>query len=542
LKKLFLKTFRYLFFFDTFLHYLIMGSFFTSISRNPVAGNLDISNRGVRLESLQEICTKIEAGLLQLPNDEKDRSHGERIRDGLVKPITDTKKCSYAEYLYGDLNTRSLVGKCTTFVSHPWSANFRVTVAAISQYEKNLPQGSPPQFYFVDYLAINQHFPSDDLDELGRMVQSCDTLILMAEPWRNPVVLTRLWCIFEIAQAVLGETEIKIILPPEQEEKFQHSLKNEVMKSVWVFMSKILEQIDSRNAKASMESDIQDIRNFIQDKLGGFMKVDTMVADALRKWFLRSALGLLENFDEAKKGSVEHAELISQVANFHYGLSLHADSARLFGEAAAIFKENGDSKWLICEKEKLYMLRKMGKAQEILPMAIQNLELQVKEFGATAKSTLASKEVVGAVYRELGMNAEAEETLQAILDEYLKDEESYDREIRLAKYQLGWALRNAGKLDKAAQMYQDLIDANTERLGRDDANTLVCVSNYARCLALSMKPERAVPLYEEALPVMRMTWGADDQQVILGTKWLQEAQMQLKSLPETKSQQLETEV
>jgi len=519
-----------------------MGIVYSLLFGSEDVDSLDISNRGVRLEVLLEVCKKIEAGLLQLPKDGKDRSPGERIVHGLVKPITETKTCSYSEYLYGDPNTRSLVGKCNVFLSHPWRADFDVTVAAIVQYEKNLPSGSPPQFYFCDYFAINQHRPADDLDELEVMVRSCDTLALMAVPWRKPESLTRLWCIFEIAHAALGNTELQIILPPKEEEDFQQSLKNDVDKddAVWGYINKIFAQIDSKNAKASVESDVQNIQRFIKDKLQGFVNVDTVVADGLRGWFLKAALAMLENFDEAKKGSLAHAAITEKVALFCEGQSLHAESARFYGEAAAIYRKNNSSKWLRAELDQLHRLRKMGKAQEALPIAVKNYKLHVEEFGATDKATLGSKRMLGATYRELGKHAEAEETLRSIMDVY--DKQGLERsaqESRVTQFQLAWAVRNNGKLDEAAHMYQELININTKRVGSSDPSTLVCVSNYARCLALSMKTERAVPLYKEAIPVLRVAWGADDQQVILGKKWLQEALSQMKSLPQVPSEQVE---
>jgi len=148
--------------------------------------------------------------------------------------------------------------------------------------------------------------------------------------------------------------------------------------------------------------------------------------------------------------------------------------------------------------------------------------------------------MLGATYRELGKHAEAEETLRSIMDVY--DKQGLERsaqESRVTQFQLAWAVRNNGKLDEAAHMYQELININTKRVGRTDPSTLVCVSNYARCLALSMKTERAVTLYKEAIPVLRVAWGADDQQVILGKKWLQEALSQMKSLPQVPSKQVE---
>ena len=171
------------------------------------------------------ISKEIQQGQINLPNDEKCRSPGEKIRDGLVMPRTRTNEWSYSEQLYYNENTRHLVGQCTTFLSHPWSANFNDTVLAIEEYEKNLPANSPQQFYFVDYFAINQHQPKTDLKELGALVIKCSSLVLMAKPWEKPVALTRLWCIYELAYALLGGTKVNIILPPEGKERFQRYLR-----------------------------------------------------------------------------------------------------------------------------------------------------------------------------------------------------------------------------------------------------------------------------------------------------------------------------
>jgi len=347
----------------------ILASYFCSqIFETTFGDDVELSHRGVRLEVLQKICKEVEAGRLQVPADDKERSPGERIVDGLVKPVTDTRKCSFATHLLQEPSTRNLVGKCNTFVSHPWSADFQVTVAALVEYEKALPKGSTPKFYFVDYFAVNQHSPSNDLKQLADLVGLSDTLVLMARPWENPVALTRLWCIFEIAHAVLSSTEIEIILCPEEIKNFQHSLRTNI-KDSWELLGELFKNIDSRNATASKESDIEKIGQFIENELGGFIKVDTIVADGLRNWFIRSAKALLKNFPDDDKGSNEHAGLIWQVALFHYSQSQYPAAVRLFDEAAIIFKKNNNDQWLTCEKDSIFMFRKMGKLKEALPMA-----------------------------------------------------------------------------------------------------------------------------------------------------------------------------
>jgi len=488
--------------------------------------DIEISQRGVRLEALQKLCEDINGGRMNLPMDDEKRNPGEQLVDGIVKPLTDTSKCSYASYLYQNPNTTNLVGPCNAFVSQPWSSTFQTTVAAIVEYEKTLPMGSPPQFYFVDYCAINQHNPSDDFKQLGNLIESSNKLLLMANSWKKPVALTRLWCIFEVALAALKNTEIEIILSPEEIGSFQQALRTNV-KQAWDFVGELFQNVDSKKATASKEIDVEKIGIFIENELGGFIKVDTIVADGLRKWFVRSAKTLLKNFPEADKGSDEHAHLIWQVAEFRYSQSQYSEAAQLYDEAAAIYKKNNNEEWLTCEKDRIFMFRKMGKLKEALPMAIQNLENQEKLRGAMHLGTLSSKRCLGAIQKDLGMNKEAEENLRAILEVFEKAEEPNEHQILVTKYQLAETLRNLGRLDDAVNMYQDLIDRKTKKLGRDHPSTLNCVLMKARCLALKNMPELALPLYEETLPILRMKWGAKDPSVINGNKWIEEARSQL---------------
>jgi len=497
------------------------------ISENTFGDCIELSDRGVRLEVLQKICKVVDAGRLEVPMDGKKRSPGECIVDGLVKPVTETRKCSYATHLYQDPNTRNLVGKCNTFLSHPWSADFQITVAAIVEYEKTLPKGSPPKFYFVDYFAVNQHSPGSDLKQLEDLVGLSDTLVLMARPWKNPVALTRLWCIFEIAHAVLKSTKIEIILCPTEIKSFQQSLRKNI-KGAWELVGELFKNIDSKNATATKKTDIEKIRKIIKNELGGFIKVDTIVADGLRNWFIRSSKALLKNFPDDDKGSNEHAALVWQVAEFHYSQSQHLEAASLYNEAAIIFKKNNNDHWLTCEKDRTFMFRKMGMLEEALPMAIKNLENQEKVRGPMHLGTLCSKRCLGAIQKDLGMNREAEENLRAILKVFEDAEEPDADQIQRTKYQLAEAIRNLGRLEEAEKMYQDLIDHRIKTHGPDHASTLNSVLMKARCIALAGKPGLALSLYEKVLPTLRMQWGANDQSVIKGNKWIDEARSQLR--------------
>jgi len=513
-----------------------MGILFTWVStlfyENTVGDDfegdvIDLDDRGVRLEVLLKVCEIVKAGQLNVPEDDKKRSPGESIVDGLVKPETKTRKCSYCSHLYQNRSTRHLVGRINTFVSHPWRTNFQITVDALVEYEKALPEGSPAQFYFVDYFAVNQHSPGKDLKRLADLVGLSDTLTLMAEPWQNPDALTRLWCIFEIAHAVLKNTKIEIILAPNEIKSFQDRIRKN-SSSAWELLGELLKNIDSANATATQKPDIAMIQKFIKTELGGFMKVDTMVADGLRNWYVRSAKALLKNLPDIDKGSNEQAELMWQVAEFLYSQSQYSEAAGLYDNAAVIYKSNNNEEWLTCEKDRVFMFRKMGKLKEALKMATQNLENQLKVRGPKHLGTLAAKRCLGAIQKDLGMNREAEQNLRATLEVLEMTEKPDSSHIQVTKYQLAEALRNLGRLEEAMEMYQELIDVktNSSKYGPKHASTVNCVLMKARCISLSGHPERALSHYNDALPILRKDWGSNDPSVIKGAQWSEEARYQ----------------
>jgi len=251
-----------------------------------------------------------------------------------------------------------------------------------------------------------------------------------------------------------------------------------------------------------------------------------MVADGLRNWYVRSAKALLKNCPDIDQGSNEQAKLTWHVAEFLYSQSQYSEAAGLYDEAAIIYKNNNNDEWLTCEKDRVFMFRKMGKLREALKMANQNFENQVRVRGPTHLGTLASKRCLGAIQKDLGMNREAEQNLRATLEVLEKTEKPDSYHISVTKYQLAEALRNLGRLEEAMEMYQELIDIKSTQLGPRHSSTVNCVLMRARCISLSGHPDRALSHYNEALPVLRKDWGSNDPSVIKGTQWMEEARCQ----------------
>jgi len=204
-------------------------------------------------------------------------TNGEHVVNHFVKPETISSRCSYSEML-SKVPATTQVGVCDVFVSHSWSNDFSDLVAAIESYENT--RGADRQlFYFIDYFCINQHEPVPDLDFLEDMIKPTDFLLVMS-PWNNPTPLTRAWCLLEISTALKFDCKIDVLFPPGEQIAFVNAItadpSHEVLKSIL--------NINSDNAQASVESDLQNIRELLWNEFGDFPFVDKKIREFFQGW------------------------------------------------------------------------------------------------------------------------------------------------------------------------------------------------------------------------------------------------------------------
>jgi len=440
-----------------------------------------------------------------------------------VKPWTKANKCSLAEEFANKKGTKHLVGRCTAFVSHPWSVNFKVTLSAVVEYEKRLPAGKK-EFYFVDYFCINQHLPENELKMLATLVKKCRTLLLMAHPWRKPVVLDRLWCIYEVANAA----KTVIILPPEGTESFQETLIND-MDNVWSFLSLLFENINCANATATMDEDVIEIKEFIKINFNGFGAVNLIVADGFRKWYQNSVLECVYGFPVKKKGTEEYAKLLYDAGEFCRSQHMLNEADRLYSQSGAVYKKLNSNNWLLCQLGRIHALKRIGRLRDATTLALKNVDDHIQAYGMHHESTLRARRVLASVYFLWGNLCEAEEILREVLERFEQIQLPMSIDIRQTMVKLGETLMAARKIKEANNILKG-IRWNTKAFGRSRACTLVTVSLHARCIALGGNHNEAIKLFEEALPILRTNLGANHGDVQKCVKWLKESQAQVEEI------------
>ena len=152
-------------------------------------------HRGVSLKILKDVLKKYEKikdkeCLIRKDNGEfRNASNGERLVEMIVKKACESDQCSYVEHLGKDMRNWEELGICNVFISHAWKYDFEDLTSALERFQ--MAYKNEKIYYFLDYLAVNQVRPKDDLDNLKLMVTSCKSLVLVLLPWYDPIPLTR---------------------------------------------------------------------------------------------------------------------------------------------------------------------------------------------------------------------------------------------------------------------------------------------------------------------------------------------------------------
>jgi len=238
---------------------------------------LEVEYRGVQLQVLENIKRQ---------HPKVVKYVGQKFVDLIIKPSTSDLKCSYSELIYGSKaaineskeENETYTGRCQIFISHAWFYKFGDLVTAIKGWEKRNPKFKGT-YYFLDYLVINQHKVLEDLTQLDNLIKTCKATLLVLSPWRNPIPLTRSWCLFEIMHTISNGKALEICLPRDEEMSFYGGVLQEY-KSIQT----AIRQIDARKAKAKYEADAKMIADQIEETCG-FDKMNAMVKDHMNDWF-----------------------------------------------------------------------------------------------------------------------------------------------------------------------------------------------------------------------------------------------------------------
>jgi len=175
------------------------------------------------------------------------------------------------------------VGKSNRFICQAWNLRFRRVVAAVArQVEKERAAGVTEEIYlWFDVISIDEHHAGDYAKgfctTFVEAIKEIGHFYLAAGPWDAPVVLTRIWCLWDLYCCQLAGATLSVCLSEADEDAFVAALVADGVDAALIPFSKI----DCKRAQATNKEDLEKISREIERTIG-FGKLDATVVEQLR--------------------------------------------------------------------------------------------------------------------------------------------------------------------------------------------------------------------------------------------------------------------
>ncbi|CAB9526369.1 Kinesin light chain [Seminavis robusta] len=213
------------------------------------------------------------------------------------------------------------VGEATHMLSYSWNYSIGDIVDTLTDYCQQNQLDPKRTYIWICCLCVNQHRvvestatgnsglvgSSSQVDFFaifGERVKRIGHVLAMMAPWKAPIYITRVWCIFEIFTAHTTEgCKVDIVMPPKEKKSLE---KDVITKGRGIeALYETLSRTKVEHAKASVESDRLAILTKLESGIG-YSILNNQVNNLLRGWMH----GVLTQLVEAHKETNDKAYVV----------------------------------------------------------------------------------------------------------------------------------------------------------------------------------------------------------------------------------------
>eukprot|EP01047_Picozoa_sp_COSAG01_P039441 COSAG01_NODE_3260_length_6337_cov_11.824784_3_plen_895_part_00 len=159
--------------------------------------------------------------------------------------------------------TAHFIGRPTHFVSHAHTYKALEFIDALKNFVDTLEPGEAEQvFFWIDGFSIDEHQgfygnKAEDnseqwADVFKQAIQKMGNTVMVMSPWSDPVVLTRMWCLWEMYCTVATESTFHVCLGPAEQQELEAALLKDHTVVVEAFRKG--DGIDVEKAEAGAEA------------------------------------------------------------------------------------------------------------------------------------------------------------------------------------------------------------------------------------------------------------------------------------------------
>ncbi|EGD83401.1 mbre TPR repeat protein [Salpingoeca rosetta] len=460
---------------------------------------------GVSVEAIKAFLADLKS---EFPDTYTDMTTEDACKQ-LVVPRTQQDNCAYVDLLRKQ-SSHEHVGKATVFVSHAWRYKIAEVLNVLLEFaeeQRVRKEDSQPVFFWFDLFMNNQNanvtanLPQEwwsttfkeSIANIGRVL-----LVLM--PWRDPVPLTRAWCLWEIFCGISNEgTEVNIRLPNSEEKALEEAIQGE-----YEAVTDTLVRVQAQRAEAFNPRDKDMIFEAIQEGVG-FAALNQAVKDQLRAWCLEKAVAAVEVMQARGEDKTEaFARVCHQVGLVLSEFGGHDRAIASYNAALSILlRTEGEE-----GKNVAGLYNNLGTAYDgkgDYDKAIQCYEkalaIRVEMLGEEHSSTADTYNNLGNAYHSKGEYDRAIEFFEKAL--VIRMEVLGEKHLSTADSYLGLgnAYYNKGKYDRAIRFYENALAMKVEALGEKHPSTAGAYGNLGNAYASKGEYDRAIQVYTKGLAV-----------------------------------------
>ncbi|EGD82128.1 tetratricopeptide TPR_2 repeat protein [Salpingoeca rosetta] len=468
---------------------------------------------GVSVEAIKTFLADLES---EFPDTYTEMTTEDACKQ-LVVPRTRQDNCAYVDLLRKQLkqSPHEHVGKASVFVSHAWRykiADVLNVLLEFAEEQRARKEDSQPVFFWFDLFMNNQNAnvtaslpPEWWSTTFKESIANIGRVLLVLMPWRDPVPLTRAWCLWEIFCGIINEgTEVNIRLPKSEARALEDAIHDN-----WEAVTDTLVRVQAQRAEAFNPRDKDMIFEAIESWAGGFSAVNQAVKDQLRAWCLQKAVAAVEAMRSRGEDETEaFAHLCNRVglvlddfgdhdqaiAYYEAALALHAE-ARNEGKVAALHGNIGIA------------FAKRGECDKAIEHFEKSITIKAQTLGHKHPSTAQTYGNLGNAYankREYDRAIEFYEKALAIKVETLGEKHpgtasTYNN--------LAIAYAEKGKHDEAIACYERALTATVEMLGEKHPSAADTYNNLGVAYRSQGEYKRAIGYCEKALAIRAETLG-----------------------------------
>ncbi|KAJ3232851.1 Kinesin light chain 3, partial [Chytriomyces hyalinus] len=246
-----------------------------------------------------------------------------------LKPLTIESGLSLCAQYYTSKNTAlaSLVQNATWFISHAWQYRFLDVIGAVDNFAAQEGLDPDTTVIWFDLFSNSQHDTASKPftwweTTFMNAVKKIGNVVMVIQPWSNPIPLTRVWCIFELYASTATGSSFHVAMTNAETKAFMAQLLDNA-ESYY----EVLSSLRSQNAKSFLETDRLAIFALVRETVG-FIALDRLVLDTLLEW----TFSQLKQFSEKAETREEALSWKVVLGTFYYLMGRNSDAEKLLLE------------------------------------------------------------------------------------------------------------------------------------------------------------------------------------------------------------------